>query len=280
MKNVIISVDSAADIPADIAEKYDIKIAPMCVMFGNEVKKDGENITAPELFDYAERTGVIPRTSALSPGEYEDYFKGISPSGEEIIHLSFCSLLSSTCRNASMAASMLGNVRVIDTLSLAGGMALLAIKGCEMRDNGKDAQTVFSELSSLIHSTRVSYLLEDIGFLARSGRCSSAAAFGANLLSIKPCAAVLNGRIEIVKKYRSKAKAARWQYANEQLGKYKNIDFSAAFIYHSGVDALEISEIEALLKKSGFEQVITAFTGCMISLHSGRGALGIHFIAH
>ena len=90
---------------------------------------------------------------------------------------------------------------------------------------------------------------------------------------------MVDGKIEVIKKYRGKAQAARLQYANEQLKTYKNIDFSTAFIYHSGVDSAELGIIEDILKNAGFTQVITAFTGCMISLHSGKGALGIHFIA-
>ncbi|MDY6016100.1 MAG: DegV family protein, partial [Oscillospiraceae bacterium] len=101
----------------------------------------------------------------------------------------------------------------------------------------------------------------------------------ANLLSIKPCAAMLDGRIEVIKKYRGKAQAVRLQYAAEQLDKFKNIDFETAFVYHSGVAESELNAVENILKKAGFRQIITAFTGCMISLHSAKGALGIHFIA-
>lgn len=279
MKNVVITVDSAADLPKEIAEKYDIKTMPMYVVMQGKALRDGVDVTAPEIFDYVDRTGEIPKTSAVSPGEYSDFFEQFLKSGKAVVHLAFCANLSSTCRNAQMAASMLENVFVIDTRNLAGGIGLLAIKGCEMRDSGKRAQEIFSELTALIPRAKVSYLLDSIDFLRRSGRCSAAAAFGANLLSIKPCAAMVNGKIEVIKKYRGKAKSARLQYANERIEIHKNIDFSTAFIYHSGVDKCELSAVEDMLKKVGFEQVVTAFTGCMISLHSGRGALGVHFLA-
>lgn len=80
---------------------------------------------------------------------------------------------------------------------------------------------------------RVSYLLDNISFLRAGGRCSAAAAFGSGLLSIRPCAAMIDGKIEVIKKYRGKSKAVRLQYASEQLEKYKNIDFETAFIYHA-----------------------------------------------
>ena len=89
---------------------------------------------------------------------------------------------------------------------------------------------------------------------------------------------MVNGKIEVIKKYMGKSKAVRLQYAGEQLENACDIDFSTAFVYHSGVDASELSGIVKFLETKGFEQVITAFTGCMISLHSGRNAVGIHFL--
>jgi len=279
MKNVVITVDSAADLPKNIAEESGIEIMPMHVIIGGKEKNDGVDITAAEIFDYAENTGIIPKTSAVSPGEYADFFEKFTKENKAVVHLSFCSYLSSTCRNARMAASNLEDIYVVDTLNLGGGISLPAIKACEMREKGMTAKNIFDNISEIIPKTEVSYLLDDIDFLRRSGRCSAAAAFGANLLGVKPCAAMVNGKIEVIKKYRGKTKAARLQYANEQLESHKNIDFSTAFIYHSGADKSELAEIEKLLKSAGFNRVITAFTGCMISLHSGRNALGIHFIS-
>ncbi len=279
MKKVVISADSAADLPQEIAEKYGIEIMPMNVIIDGFERKDGVNISAKEIFSYVDKSGIIPKTSAVSPGEYTDFFEKFVNDGKSVVHLSFCSELSSTHRNAMLAASAFENIFVIDTKNLAGGIALPAIKACKMRDEGLSAKEIADNITSILPSARVSYLLDSIDFLRRSGRCSAAAAFGANLLSIKPCAAMIDGKIEVIKKYRGKGQATRLQYANEQLDKSKNIDCSLAFIYHSGIEKAELESIEKLLKSKGFEQVITAFTGCMISLHSARGALGIHFLA-
>ena len=279
MKKVVITVDSAADIPPEIAEEYGIKIVPMCVVFKGKPMQDGVNIDAHRIFDFVENTGEIPKTTAVPPGEYFDFFSQFVKEGFDVVHLSFCSELSSTFRNAKIASSRMNGVYTLDTRSLGGGISLLALKGCELRDGGMSAEEIYSLLSLLVPQTRVSYILDSIDFLRCSGRCSSAAAFGANLFSVKPCAAMVDGKIEVIKKYRGKSKAVRLQYASEQLQLYKNMDFSAAFIYHSGVPRDELQTIEEMLKCSGFKVVITAFTGCMISLHSGRKALGIHFIA-
>ena len=278
MKEVIITADSAADIPQNIAREYGIKIMPMHVIAGGEEKNDGVDITAPQVFDYVDKTGKIPKTSAVSPGEYMNFFGSFVKEGKAVVHLSFCSTLSSTCRNAKIASARFDNVYPLDTRSLAGGISLLALKGCRLRDEGMSAEDIFVSLSSLIAKSNVSYLLDNIDFLRRSGRCSAAAAIGANLFSIKPCAAMVDGKIDVIKKYIGKAQTVRMQYTDDILSSNKNIDFETAFLYHSGVDSKEINAVADKLKNAGFERVITAFTGCMISLHSGRNAMGIHFL--
>lgn len=277
MKKVIVSVDSAADLPRDIAEKYDIKVMPMCVVVQNEMFRDGVDINAEAIFGYVEKNGEIPKTSAVSPGEYMDYFEPLMKEGS-VVHLSFCAELSSTHRNAKLASARLGEIYAIDTRNLAGGISLLALKACKMRDRGCGAEEIMLEMKRIIPKARVSYLLDDIGFLAKSGRCSAAAAFGAGLLSVRPCAAMVDGKIEVIKKYRGKSKAVRLQYASEQLENNGNIDFETAFIYHSGVPGNELAAVEAMLRQAGFEDVIIAETGCMISLHSGKNAMGVHFL--
>lgn len=277
MKKVVITADSAADLPKELAEKYDIKIMPMNVIVDGKVFRDGVDISPGVIFGYVGENGEIPKTSAVSPGEYMDFFEPFLKAGKAVVHLSFCSELSSTHRNAKLASARLGDVYTLDTRNLAGGISLLALKACGMRDKGCSAEEIIVDLKKLVPKARVSYLLDSIEFLRKGGRCSAAAAWGANLLSVKPCAAVVNGKIDVIKKYRGKGKAVRLQYASEQL-ESDNIDFETAFIYHSGVPEDELSTVEAMAKQAGFKQVIIAETGCMISLHSARGAIGLHFL--
>lgn len=277
MKKVVITADSAADLPKELAEKYDIKIMPMNVIVDGKIFRDGVDISPGVIFGYVEGNGEIPKTSAVSPGEYMDFFEPFLKAGNAVVHLSFCSELSSTHRNAKLASARLGDVYALDTRNLAGGISLLALKACGMRDKGCTAEEIIVDLKKLVPKARVSYLLNSIEFLRKGGRCSAAAAWGANLFSVKPCAAVVNGKIDVIKKYRGKGKAVRLQYANEQL-ESDNIDFETAFIYHSGVPEEELSTVEEMAKQAGFKQVIIAETGCMISLHSGEKAMGIHFL--
>ncbi len=279
MKNIIISVDSAADLPQNFAKENGIEIMPMYVIAERNQFRDGIDIDGKGVFGFVEKTGKIPKTSAVSPSEYAEYFSSLTPNGESVIHLSFCSLLSSTHRNAVIASGQIQNVSVIDTMNLGGGIGLLALKGCEMRDNGMSVREIVDKLVSLIPKIRVSYLLDSVEFLRLGGRCSAASALGAGLFSIRPCAGMVNGKIEILAKYKGKSDTVRKKYIDDIIEKYPSADKSAAFIYHSGVDEKFLGYAEAKLRNAGFKRIITAENGSIISLHSAPKAFGIHVLA-
>ena len=279
MKKVVISVDSAADIPHELAEEYGIEIMPMYVVADRNTLRDGIDVDGKWIFDYVDRTGIIPKTSAVSPAEYMDFFGPFVKSGAAVLHISFCSELSSTFRNAVLASARAGDVFVLDSKSLGGGMGLLALKACAMRDKGMPAEEIYSRLKALVSKTRVSYLLNSVEFLRLGGRCSAASALGASLLSIKPCAGVVDGKIEILEKFKGKSKSVRALYTDRLIEKYPCADKSAVFIYHSGIDGEELEDAARKLRNTGFKKIITAENGSIISLHSAPHAFGIHFIA-
>lgn len=279
MKKVIISVDSAADLPQDFAQENGIAVMPMLVVADGKIYRDGIDMTGKRVFEYVEETGVIPKTSAVSPGEYMDFFAPFVRDGAAVVHLSFCGALSSTHRNAVIASARMGDVFVLDTKNLGGGIGLLALKGCEMRDKGMPAEEIYTALKALVPQARVSYLLNSVEFLRLGGRCSALSALGASLFSIRPCAGMVDGKIEILSKYKGKSKDAREQYVSDLIAKYPYADKSAAFIYHSGVDGKTLDNTAKILRQAGFGQIITAENGSIISLHSAPQSLGVHFLA-
>lgn len=252
---------------------------PMHVIAERKQYLDGIDIDGKRIFEFVEKTGKIPKTSAVSPSEYAEYFSSLTQNGEAVIHLSFCSLLSSTHRNAVLASAQVQNVSVIDTMNLGGGIGLLALKGCEMRDRGSSVKEIVDNLVSLIPKAKVSYLLNSVEFLRLGGRCSAASALGAGLFSIRPCAGMVNGKIEILAKYKGKSDAVRRKYIDDIIEKYPSANKSAAFIYHSGVDEKLLVYAENRLRNEGFEKIIIAENGSIISLHSAPKAFGIHILA-
>ena len=110
MSNIKITCDSTCDLPQELYAKYDVEVVALSVALGEELHRDGVDISAPELFAYVKESGTLPKTSAVSMGEYLDVFGKYVREGKTVIHINLSSNLSASHQNAMLAAEELGNV--------------------------------------------------------------------------------------------------------------------------------------------------------------------------
>ncbi len=276
MKKVIISTDSPSDIPASIAEKLSISICPLHIVLNGEDKLDGVNITSDVIFDNYKQTKTLPTTSAIPVGEYADKFAELTADGSSVVHISLSSGVSSSHRNAAIAAEDFENVYVVDSMLLSTAMALLVIKASHMADSGMSAQDIVKELEVLREKVDISFVLDNLEFLAKGGRCSAVTALGANILGIRPSLEMRDGKLGVCKKYRGKIDKVQLQYLNERLASMGEVDDEIAFLTFSKVDEAQLAAMEEIVKASGkFKEVITASAGCTITSHCGPNCTGI-----
>jgi fatty acid-binding protein DegV len=71
---ISILTDSCSDLSQDLIKRFDIHIVPLHVSLGEKSYRDGEEITRDELFEYVEKTGQLPKTSAVSVEEMKLFF--------------------------------------------------------------------------------------------------------------------------------------------------------------------------------------------------------------
>ena len=127
MANIKVTCDSTCDLTQALYEKYDIQTLPLGITLGEELHRDGVDIGAAEIFAYADAHGQLPKTSAVSPGDYEALFRELVARGSEVIHINISSEFSSCYQNACLAAAEVGHVHVIDSRNLSSGSGHLAV---------------------------------------------------------------------------------------------------------------------------------------------------------
>ena len=132
---ICISAESTIDLPKDLLEEFGIKTIPFGVILGEKNGFDGE-ITPDIIYDYVDRTGVLPKTSAINVAQFTEYFSNLLKEYDAVIHFSLSSGISSACQNAMIAAQELKGVYVVDTLSLSTGIALQAIYASKLVKEG------------------------------------------------------------------------------------------------------------------------------------------------
>ena len=279
MSKIKITCDSTCDLTPELYEKYQVSVSPLCVTLGDDLHRDSVDVTAQDIFAYVDQTGNLPKTSAISVGEYEEFFQPFVDDGCSVIHINISSEFSACYQNACLAAQNLGNVYPIDSRNLSTGSAHLVLAAAEMAQQGVEAAQIAEELKKLQARVDASFVLQTLEYLKKGGRCSSVVALGANLLSLRPEIEVTGGKMEVGKKYRGKMEKTILDYVKGRLVGRDDIDTKRIFITHSYVPQEIVEKVIALVKElHPFEEIIETKAGCTITSHCGPNCLGVLFL--
>lgn len=277
-KKVIIASDSTTDLTPELIEKYNIKVLPLGVNLGDKLYTDGVDINPDMIYAHYEQTGELPKTSAINTVQAVEFFKEHTADGSAMVFFTISSEMSCTYANARLAAEEFENVYVVDTRSLSTGGGLLVLAAADMAKGGMGAEEIARECAKLTDKIVASFVVDDLTFLHKGGRCSALAAIGANLVHIKPCIGVSGGKMSVVKKYRGSFGAVLKKYTAELLEE-GCADLSRVLVTHAGCDEELIEQCVRQVKDAlPFEDVIVARAGCTISSHCGKNTLGILFM--
>ena len=278
MKIKILS-DSTCDLPAQLLEKYNISLVPLTVVKDGKEYKDGITITPANIFEHVAAGGELCSTSAANIGEYTDIFEKYAGEYDAVIHINLGSGFSTCYQSACLAAEEFDNVRVIDSKNLTAGQGFVVLKACELAETMDDLDAIVEELNAFTEKVEVSFVVDKLDYLVKGGRCSSAAALGANLLGLKPCIEVKDGKMSVVKKYRGNYAKCLTTYVKERLEGREDIDRSKLFVVQTVVsEECYNGVLEAVNTYGNFETVYESTAGCTISCHCGPGTLGILFV--
>ena len=278
-----ITADSGADTSPEILKQLKtnkIKILPIPIFLGNDEYKDTYDITPNDVYNYFEKTGNLPTTAAPNPQICREFFEeALKEDGgyDAIIHFDLPSTMSSTYANCVKGSEGMDNVFVIDSLQLAGGITIQMMYAQDLIEKGLSAKEVYQKVMARREHVVLSFLVGVISFLHKGGRCSGLAAFGANLLGIRP-AIVLekNGKMVPGKKFKGKPKDMYRAFATHMLNKWNNPDLTRAVVEKTEMDE-EIFNSVFNIFGSKFNNTFTAVTGCTITSHCGKGTLGIAY---
>lgn len=279
-ERVIIACDSTADLTTDIIEKHGIKVLPLGVTLGDSHYTDGVDIDPDMIYAHYEETKELPKTSAINTVQAYEFFQKHTAGGNGVVFFTISSDMSGTYGNAALAAQKFENVYVVDSRNLSSGGGLLVMKACDMAAEGKGAKEIAEACAALTDKVKASFVVDDLTFLHKGGRCSALAAIGANLVQIKPCIGVRGGKMSVVKKYRGRFAAVLKKYIGELAEETGSIDTKRVFVTHAGCDEEIVEECAKRVKElMPVEEVIIARAGCTVSAHCGRNTLGVLFMA-
>ena len=275
--SIKITATSTCDLPPELLERYQITMVPLYVSFGEGTYRDGVDAAPEDIFRHVEGGGQLPSTSAVNIADYQELFAQLSPQYDSVLHITIGSEFSCCCQNALVAAQDFDNVYVVDSRNLTVGQGLLALKAAQAAQRGDSIEDILKLLDSLIDRVDTTFVVDKLDYLAKGGRCSSVVALGANLLRLKPCIILADGKMTVGKKYRGAFEKVLPDYVLDQLSG-KNVDLDQIIVVHTRCDSSIPEEVCGMVRQFGFRQVTTAVAGCTISCHCGPNTLGIVFL--
>ncbi|MDF2541197.1 MAG: hypothetical protein K0S47_915 [Herbinix sp.] len=282
MGRVKIIADSTCDLSDELLHKYDIGIIPLMINMGNNSFKDRIEITPKEIYEWSNRSGETPKTAAPTIGDAIDYLSPFVEDKDDIIFIGISEAMSVTCNVIRMAAESLNYSRlfIFDSKNLSTGIGLQVMKAAELALLGSTAEEIIEEIQLIQDKVRASFVIDTLTYLYRGGRCSAVTALLANTLKLKPKIIVVNGKMDVEKKYRGHQNAVVVKYVKDMEQNLKDADPARVFITHSECpDDLVAAVYDYLENLSIFREIIITKAGSVISSHCGPNTLGVLYIS-
>lgn len=277
MNTVHIVTDSSCDLTEEQAAAAGVQVVPLNIRFGSEEFVDREELSVSEFYARMASTGLLPETSAPSPGRFEEAFRAAAAAGATaVVCINLSSELSATMQSARTAANSLAgeiDVRVIDSLSLTGGLGTMVLAASELAASGADADTIVATVEQMVGRTEVYGALDTLENLKKGGRIGSAKALLGSMLSVKPLIHIKDGAVEEAGKQRTRRRALEW--LRDQL-------YNEPVVEHLSVLHGEAEDIEQFLDliadRFPRNTIRIGTIGAVIGTHGGPGVIGMCYL--
>lgn len=275
-KKVLIVTDSACDLPQSYLDENNVKFISFHINLKDKTFLDRINLTTKDMFKKIDQAKEITKTAAISPGEYEEFFKQYVDE-YDIVYIGLASGFSSSFNSAKLAASNFDNVYAIDSQNLSCGIGLLVNKAVKFRNEGMSAKEIAEKIEELVPLVRVQFVIDTLKYLHMGGRCSGMAKIFGTALKLKPIIRVLDNKMVVAKKpigY-NKGLHALLGYLEQDKD---NIDEDMITITHCLADEDAKYLKQAIPNVIDHKNIVETHAGCVISTHCGPRCIGILYI--
>ena len=267
---VKIVTDSVADLPSQVVKELDITVISILVRWGEELYRDGIDLTAEQFYERLKRSRIPPSTSVLSPGTFAEAYDKLAEEANEILAIIVTSRLTGTYNVALQSIGLMKRkcrVEVIDSKCATMAEGFVVMKAAQAAQAGASLDEVMEVTRKTI--PRVDFLstFDTLEYLKRGGRIGKAQAFLGSILKVNPLITLRDGVVEPAGRTRSRAKAI--DRLCEFAMSYSHIEEIAIEEATTPNDADRIAE--RLSAKFPKERIYRSKPSPVIGAHTGPG---------
>ncbi|SHJ19145.1 DegV family protein [Lutispora thermophila] len=275
---ITILTDTMCDVPQEYVERYNIRVLPLLVNFGEESFRDGIDITPDDFFRRLENSEQLPTTSQINPPQFECVFREEIGNNNTVIAILGSSKLSGTFNSAMIAKDMVDsdNIHIIDSKAVTLGAGLLVIKAAKLAQEGRTAEEIVSEIEEATNRLKQFFIIGNLKYLYKGGRISLSASVLGSILNIKPIVTTVDGKLEMQEKTRGMKRAISvimdmieekgWTLNDKVIGINHSICAEDAYYFEEVINA-----------KYKPKEIIRGGVGSVVGTHAGPGCVALHF---
>lgn len=272
MAKIRILTDSVADIPPEIVKELGITVIPLLLRFGEEVYRDGVDITADEFYKKLATSKVMPVTSVPAPATFAEAYDKLAEEADGIVAIILSSKLSGTHDVARQATGLMTRkcrVEVIDSLTATMAQGFLVIEAARAVREGAGMAEVLAGVKRNMKRVDFRAAFDTLEYLRRGGRIGRAQAFLGSMLKINPIITLKDGLVIPAGRTHSRAKAidCLYQFATS----FSNVEALAVESTGASPDAEEL--VSRLSGSFPGEKIYRSKMTPAVGTHCGPGML-------
>ncbi len=269
---VKVVTDSVADLPPQVVQELGITVVPLHVRFGEEVYRDGIDLTTEQFYHKLAHSKILPVTSVPSPGSFAEAYDKLAEETDEILAIILTSKLSGTYEVALQSVGLMKRkcrIEVVDSQWAVMAEGFIVMKAAQAAQAGASLDEILDLTQRNIKRVGILAAFDTLEYLKRGGRIGKAGALMGSILNINPIISLKDGVVEPAGRTRSRAKAVERLY-----------NFATSF---ANIDAIAVEDgaypedgdllVERLRSKFPAKHVYRSKTTPVISTHTGPGVL-------
>lgn len=280
--SVKILADSACDLPLSFYEEYQVQLLPLKVLIDEQEYEDFITIQPNAVYE-AIRAGKMPKTSQVSPTNFESVFTEMAKQKQEGIYIAFSSELSGTYQTAVMILEQVKEtypdfqLTIVDTKCASLGFGLIVREAAILAADQHSKDEILSSVQFFVNHMEHLFSVDDLNHLAKGGRLSKASAFLGGLLNIKPLLNVENGKLVPLEKLRGKKKLMR-RMIEVMKERGESLNQQTIGISHAADEETAL-ELKAMIEEElHTKDIIITNIGSAVGAHTGPGTIALFFL--
>ncbi|MGI6112975.1 MAG: DegV family protein [Mahellales bacterium] len=285
MGKIKIITDSVSDLPKDLVEKYDIKIIPLKVTFGDKTYRDWYDLTQEQFLKMLGQSKEMPKTTQITPEEFIEEYEREIQQGNTIISIHISSKCSGTYQSALLAKEEIlskypgAKIHIIDSKLLSLSYGIMAVEAARMAEANVPIEEILERLHYMTQKMGCIFVVDTLEYLKKGGRLSPTKAAIGSLFKIKPVINMKDGELYVFDKIRGSKRVIPklLQYLNDLAG--EDLKNQTIGICHNVSDEKLADYVSKIEERFNPKEIITSHYGSVVATHGGPGIISALFMA-